>query len=220
MASAILVASLIATKVAYNSIVRSEVARFTYQEDFLTVGDHSFVVNAQGLCIGEISFSLRKDKATFGKAQGKISAQVLNKPIDVHIDGNFYFNPLGQMSDFFFSLASDDLQGSITTSSIHPIKIEAQTKINGELKKFEREIPGPIVIEEINTGKFQIRYDQDMPVSPIALKAPAMFLQSELKLGIFQKSPQLNCTNPGRIDLTSLVSKITGSKPSDKANIL
>lgn len=207
-----MVTSIGVTKYAYDSILSFESAKFSYQDDFLSVGDHHFTIKARNICIGEISFSLRKEKATYGKAQGKISASVSDSPIDVHIDGNFYFNPLGQMSDLHFGLTSEGLKASVTTSEIHPIKLEAEAVFNDKTRKFNKEIPGPVIIKEISEGKFQLQYDQEMPISPVALKAPAAFLQSELNLQILQKTTKDDCKDQGRIDLTRLISQIKGKE--------
>jgi hypothetical protein len=116
------------------------------------------------------------------------------------------------MSDLHFALTSEGLKASITTSEIHPIKLEAEAVLNDKTRKFNKEIPGPITIKEISAGKFQLQYDQEMPISPVALKAPAAFLQSELNLQIIPKTDAQGCQAQGRIDLTRLVAQIKGKE--------
>jgi hypothetical protein len=148
------------------------------------------------------------DKATIFRAQGVISTQIHTNQIDVHIDGNAYFNPLGQMTESSFSLTSESFKGSLTTSSIHPIQATLKASINEKAKEITKEIPGPLVISEAQPGKLQLQYNQELPIQSLAIQAPAIFLKSELNLKIEPTNQTTGCTVKDRIDLTKLVSKV------------
>jgi hypothetical protein len=197
-----------ATLLAYARIIEIESPKFTLENDLLSIGEHNFLIKAKDRCIGNIMLSFWHDKATIFRAQGVISTQIHKNAIDVHIDGNAYFNPLGQMTESSFSLTSDSFKGSLTTASIHPIQATLKASLNENTKEITKEIPGPLLISKTQTGKLQLNYNQELPVQSLAIQAPAIFLKSELNLKIEPTNNNAGCEHKDAIDLTNLVSKV------------
>jgi hypothetical protein len=191
--------------------MKLEAPKHLFEADFLTVGDHYYSIKAGQECVGKISINVWQQKAAGIRLTGIVKATVNGAPIDAHISGEAYFNPLGQLSESSFNLIGEGFKGTVATSAIQPIALNLSFKANDIEKSFSKEIPGPLLIEEKSPGKLQLQYNQAMPVQPITLQAPAAFLRTELKLSV-EPSDKKGCSNPSRLDLSKLLTKIKSLK--------
>lgn len=207
------------TVLSYAQIVKLEAPKHSFEADFLTVGDHHYLIKSDQSCIGKISINVWQQKATGIRVTGIVKAEANGAPIDAHISGEAYFNPLGQMSESSFNLTGEGFKGTVSTSAIQPISLNLSFKAHDIEKSFSKEIPGPLLIEEKSPGKLQLQYNQAMPVQPLTLQAPAAFLRKELKLSI-ESSDKLGCIEPTRIDLSKLLKKINSLNISNSGMAL
>lgn len=219
LALALFLTGSVVTVLAYAQIIKIEAPQHSFEADFLTVGDHHFLIKAGQNCVGKISMNIWQQKATGIRVSGVVNATANGADIDAHISGEAYFNPLGQMSESSFNLIGEGFKGTISTSSIQPIALNLSFKANNIEKTFSKEIPGPLLIAETSPGKLELQYNQAMPMQPITLHAPAAFLRSELKLSV-ESSDKNGCPNPSRMDLSKLLTKINSLKISNNGTVL
>ena len=196
------------TALSYARILEIERPHHTFLQGYLNQGIQNFIMSADDECIGEMHIDLHHEKATQVKATGYLKAKLNSTPIDVAIDSQEYFNPLGQMTDSATSLKSSLFKVSAVTTGIHPLKANLIFEASEKKLNFNREVPGPLVISEYSPLKFQLEYFQALPLQPIAVQGPTALLSGEYNLSIKRKPPGFVCDPHHRLDLSKVIDRI------------
>ncbi len=208
LAAIIFLASVSATVFAYARILEIERPAFVFLDDYLSVGRREFLFKSEGSCIGSISVDIWREKATTIKTTGVLRATLNSKNIDIKIESQSYFNPLGQMTDSTTRLTGPNFMASAITKEIHPIKVTLALNAAGKDLSLNKELPGPIQVAESTPGKLHLEYSQVAPVQPIAFNGPVEFVKSEYNLAIEPASDSNTCNSSGRIDLSRMIKKL------------
>lgn len=208
LAAIIFLVSASATVFAYARIIEIEQPVFVFLSDYLSVGKREFIFKAEGACIGSVTVDIWREKATTIKTSGILRANLNSKEIDVKIESQSYFNPLGQMTDSSAQLSGPNFKASAITKEIHPIKVTLALNAAGKDLSFSKELPGPVQVGEFSPGKLHLEYRQAAPVQPIALDGPVSFVKSEYNLSIEPADEAKPCNKNSRIDLSRLVKKM------------
>ncbi len=205
----ILVTSLISSVLAYARIVEIERPRFTFLENFLAIGDHKFLITSHDQCVGEFVVQVKKEQAAAIKSTGVVRTKINNKPIDTKLDGEFYFNPLGQMTDALIKLNSLNLDLVITTKEINPIKTKVILNAFGKKHEIETQISGPILANEYTPGHLRIEYNQRSAFNALQIESPTSFIKNEYDLDIKPNELSASCpTKAARINLDKIIPAI------------
>lgn len=116
--------------------------------DNIPIGHHEFVLRSFHKCFGNITFDVKEDDEFEINGEGTFQAALgeMRKDFSFNIDSGF--NSLRQLVGFYITARSGDDRVTFSLIEAHPIKVRLDARVQGKQIKFEREVPGPIVIRK------------------------------------------------------------------------
>ena len=203
-----LLVSLSLTVLAYARIVEIEKPKFTYFEDYLELGEKNFSILSHDKCIGEINIHTHKERATFVNIFASLRSSYQDKPINTTIKSQFYFNPLGQLSESTLNITTSNLELHAQSNSINPIGFLVDIKGIGTEKTFNFDFDGPLLIQEYEPGKMRIEYSHQLQISNPVFDGPITYLKSQNGLEILEGKVEQVCQQKESVEQLPLDSII------------
>lgn len=163
-------------------------------------------------CVGVIESELAEVNSGHSiTSQGviRLAGPQTRSEVTVRLDAAF--NAIGQLGASALRLSSSGIDVSVGTLNIHPMTVKGRARVYEQQRNFESLVDGPVMLEEVEAGKFMIRYaylDTFGAASHDTLQQP--FLQN-LQLAIEEiPSDDTACrqSTGKELDVTEILSRL------------
>jgi len=191
----VLFAGVIGLGVSYPRLVLQERPQTPLSE--IRLGDFSYALVADGLCVGSFSRSLSiEDQYEFNwEAELRVSYQ--GNVSRYSSDGLGGFNSLGQLVGVAIHIRGEETHIVIGLEEVNPIKFTVRGQIGQRSLDFARSLPGPVELFEIGDAMVRVQYRDAALPSFMGQQIAQQPLLNNMKLKFLEISDQ---SDPGCVD--------------------
>lgn len=159
--------------------MRQNESKVNLIEKPFTLGTHRLVWKSKGQCCGVFTAVIEKadDEYAFS-GSGKLATRLAEQEITISVSLSGSFNLFGQLGGSNIEFTSPQGELKIVTTEVNPIIVKTRTRSNGAERRFDFNLPGPVLLQAYGRRRFQLQY-------PPIERLPLRFTDTNLANPIF-----------------------------------